>query len=174
MGKSNEYRRESRVQSSIFNSEKKKKNILLYVQKTKQQNSLQMELVPWEGETDGKGASGIPPHPALSSVTRAAEWPVESQGHFPPWAFPELIHSPTRYPESSVITTGFTWRPSRGLEGTPMLGSHHQNILTGNNLECGLGCWIGYASLRTAGLELTQIWWGSADSGVLTAWEGVC
>ena len=52
---------------------KKKKNILLYVQKTKQQNSLQMELVPWEGETDGKGASGIPPLPVLSySCSRMA------------------------------------------------------------------------------------------------------
>ena len=97
-----------------------------------------MELVPWEGETEGKGASGTPP--TLSTVTRAAEWPVESQGHSPPWSFPELIHLPTRYPESSVITIGFTRRPSGGLESTRMLGSHHQNILTGNNLECGVGC----------------------------------
>ena len=96
-----------------------------------------MELVAWEGETEGKGASGTPPHPVFSS--RAAEWPIESQGHSPPWAFPELIHSPTRYPESSIITTGFMRRPSGGLESTRMLGSHHQNILTGNNLECGLG-----------------------------------
>ncbi|CAI9180079.1 unnamed protein product [Rangifer tarandus platyrhynchus] len=140
-----------------------------------------MELFPWEGERECQGASGIPPPPCSQLLGRnlksrsvhvivysalqpqkthsAAEWSVESQGHSPPWAFPALIHLPA-YPEPSVITTGFTRRSSGGLASIPTLGSHHRNILTGNNLEWSghPDCGIGYASLRRAGLELTQTW----------------
>lgn len=118
--------------------EKNKKVLFYLLQKTKEQNSYKWSWSPGKGRQKAK--EQVEPHPTLSSVTRAAEWPVESQGHSPPWSFPELIHLPTRYPESSVITIGFTRRPSGGLESTRMLGSHHQNILMGNNLECGVGC----------------------------------
>ena len=119
-----------------------------------------MELLPWEGERACQGASGIPPPPCSQLLGRnlkshsvhvivysalqpqkthsAAEWSIESQDHSPPWAFPELIHLPT-YPVPSVVTTGFMRRSSGGLASVLMLGSHHQNIVTGNSLECGLG-----------------------------------
>ena len=66
MEKSDQYRGESRVQSSISTLEKKKKVIFYLLQKTKEQNSYKWSYPPGKGRQHAKEQVESHPHPALS------------------------------------------------------------------------------------------------------------